>query len=236
MKRLASLVYLVLLPLQAFSAGRESGGGGGNGFAAEFRRLGAQAEQAFFEHQVINLAGKDFDHHPFRAVLEVLVLEPTQEQLTLEGKKVSSINYPASAKVVFNVDDWAKFDHDAKMQLVIHEILGLKYRNQFDDSRYECSRQLLTLTKKFTFEAVALAAARAGNAIDYQMRLIPARTRVISEKPDGDGLGNDRITEVAVQTFENSSTTAVRVYHIYSHDMLGIRKVELVALEGGAGT
>ncbi len=228
------LSALVLLPREAV-CGRESGGGGGNGFVAEFRRLGEQAGQAFFEHQSIDLSGRSFDHRVFRSAIKAVALEPTRRKLVLKGQRVSAINYPALNKVIFNVADWAKLDRDAKMQLVIHELLGLRYRGEFDDGSYEHSRVLLDLTRQFTFESVALAAARAGNAFDYKMKLIPERTKILSEMPDSDGLGHERITEVAVRTFEHSSAKAARIYHVHSHDMLGVRKVELVRLEGGAG-
>lgn len=237
MKTILTLISVILIctDASALLRGRESGGGGGNSAEAEFRRFAEQAAEAFFERQVITLMGKDFNHKVFRTSLKNIKLTATDQILVLNGKKVSAINYPQRNEIVFNQKNWMSLQADTKMQLVIHEMLGLKYRGVFDDSDYAYSQLLLVITKNFTVESVALSMARAGHPLAAHMRIIPTRTRVVAEKPDELGLGNFITTEVAIQTFENGSKTSVRVYHVTVYDIGGVTDAKLVATEGAAG-
>ncbi|MBX2987738.1 MAG: hypothetical protein KF802_07550 [Bdellovibrionaceae bacterium] len=229
------LLILQLFFASVAFAGGETSGGGGNGFAAEFRRFAQQASQAMFEHQVIQVQGRNFDFRAFRAGVDSAAIVATRDRLVLNGLPVSAINYPLKNTIVFNVDDWAKLSQDSKIQLVIHEFLGLKYSNTINDSDYRWSADLLNLTKTFTVESVALDMARAGHASGFRMRLIPQRTKVIHRAPGKDGISSYQVTEVAIQTFENSSPTSVRIFRITFYDALGVTKAELFKLEGAAG-
>ena len=227
-------VILFLVPYTVF-AGRESGAGGGNGFEGEMRRYCERFYEAVFEVQSVEVDGKKFDWRPLNEVLRKLHVNSTKKNLVVRNKSVTAINYPRASLIVFNSDAWSKLDSTAKMQLTIHELLGLRYRSSFDDTDFHISSVLLKVTQSFTVERVALAMARAGNAYGYLMKVIPERTKLIERKADSEGLGNVTVTEVAIQTFENSSNTSIRVYRIKEHDMVGTLSAELDHLEGAAG-
>jgi len=106
MKLFILLISLFSVTSQAAFTGGETGGGGGSGQVSEFRRMAEAAGQAFFEHQVISLKGKDFDFTDFRSVLTSLTVTATHEKLKVNGKEVSAINYPDRNEVILNVDDW----------------------------------------------------------------------------------------------------------------------------------
>jgi hypothetical protein len=63
-----------------------------------------------------------------------------QKKLEIDGKEVSAINYPDARSIEFQLERWDRIDSTTKMQLVIHETLGLA---RIPDSDYKFSQFLL---------------------------------------------------------------------------------------------
>lgn len=213
-------------------AGTESSGGGGDASVAEFLRLGQKAYDAFFNHQLMTLEGKYFDHRPFKEALATVTLVTTKDSLVLKGKNVTAINYPTENKIILSEPGWQQLDVDTKMQLVIHEFLGLKYRSIFDDSNYVYSRILLEATKQFTYELAALALARAGAANDFQMKIIPHLTKV-TKIQDPEEPHETEIYEVHIQTEPDCSSHRIYEIEVIGGLVVGARIVEVEACSAG---
>lgn len=236
MQKLKSFVVSICFLLSAISAhssGRESGGGGGNGCVAEFHSLAEGVLSSVLAHEFEIRLPAGFSVLLLRQAVETMTVTGTHSKLFVEGMNVTAINFPEANKIELNVEDWNQLQLEAKKQLVIHELLGLRFRSIVDDANYSYSTSLLKIFDTFTIESAALAMAQAGDPHAGMMKILVSRTKQISFSETG--LGTVTVTEVAIQTFERESADSVRVYRIESNDLGGVLSAKLDHYEGKAG-
>lgn len=215
-------------------AGTEISGGGGNGAVAEFLRLGTDSLHTLANRSDTLELTRNFDPGLAARIFATTRVESTKEDLTLLGQDVTAINYPGENRIVFEEHAWARLDKTGKLQLVLHEIVGLTHRKAVNDGDYRVSKALTELTLRTGVENVALALALANSYQSERPRVQTNRTKVVG--PYTDWSGDDGIiTEVYVQTFENASPQAVRIYRVYEDATGGVVKVEMVGAEGPVG-
>ena len=142
MKKLVLLIS-VLISFKAW-AGGGTVGNGGNGVVAEFYREASEAiwqiTELFAkdEHAIVGpgyVAISDLIH-----LLDGVAVSESDKPLYLKGNKVSAINYPKLKKIIFNSNDWRTFDRRTKLNLIFHELIGLKLSSQLNDKNYIYSR------------------------------------------------------------------------------------------------
>ncbi len=225
-----ALIIFVFSPL--VEAGRESGGGGGNGAVLEFNDLARSMARALDTHQDFRIGGFALARE-FEEVIQTASIIGTHEQLELDGVSVSAINYPAQDKIVLNFEDWTALSVRTKKQLTAHELIGLKFRGRLDDSTYQYSDEILKLLEDFTIEAAALGVAQAGSTTASKMEIITSRTKTLKNR--NNGMEERRTTEVAIRTFENNSDSSIRVYHAESGTFQGVISISLDHFEGKGG-
>jgi len=115
-----------------------SDGGGGNGEIAEFYTLVRLMAVAYkVVHSRTALGSRSTQIEPLYKKLKV---EQTKEDLLLKGARVEAINYPSQGLIVFNSVAWGMKSQEEKLQLVVHEVLGLL---KVDDPKYEVSSAIL---------------------------------------------------------------------------------------------
>ena len=216
-----------------YSAGRESGGGGGNGAVAEFQYLAQNVLSSVHAHEFEIRLPTGFSIVTLQRAIETMAVVGTHTKLFANGLSVTAINYPEYNRIELNFEDWNELNLEVKKQLVIHELLGLCFRSTVDDSKYLYSSQLRKIFDTFTVESVALAMAQAGNLHAATMKILVLRTKEITRKETG--LGTVTVTEVAIQTFERESADSARIYHVKSSDLGGIIDAKLDHYEGKAG-
>ena len=215
-------------------AGTEISGGGGNGAVAEFKNIGMKALTVLANRADTQKVMLDFNAMKALSVFKNTDVQITKKDLTLSGVDVAAINYPDSNQIIFEIASWDKLSDVSKIQLVIHEIIGLTHRNVLDDSNYEASRALTSLVLRSGVENVALNLAIANFYLADKPRVQTERTRLLPVVNDefGEPL---QTTEVYVQTFENSSSESVRIYHVIQDVTGAVIKAELVGSEGMIG-
>jgi hypothetical protein len=229
-----ALVLVIALIANISFAGTEISGGGGNGAVAEFKYIGIRALSVLANRSDTQQLTKDFNAASALSVFKKTDVQITKKDLKLNGVDVAAINYPTPNQIIFEIASWDKLSDVSKIQLVIHEIIGLTHRNVLDDSNYEASRTLTLLVLRTGVENVALALATANYYRADQPRVQTERTRVLPVVKDAYGEPLET-TEVYVQTFENSSNESVRIYHVIQDITGAVIKAELVGSEGPVG-
>ncbi|HWU42309.1 MAG TPA: hypothetical protein VN132_02685, partial [Bdellovibrio sp.] len=131
--------------------GGESSGGGGNSSAAEFQMIGVWTVNALSQRGEIRIKNRLINLSAMSLSLMKLKIQPTDENLVLNGAPVSAINYPEQHLIVFNEDNWKSLDRIGKMQLCLHEIWGLTFADHADDN-YIFSAELARMVSASSFE------------------------------------------------------------------------------------
>lgn len=130
----------------ALAGGGTDVGNGGNGSVAEVYLKASEAiwqmSELFAGKEYVKVgpdlvATQDLIH-----LLDGVSISETNETLYLNGERVSAINYPKSKKIIFNSKDWQSFDHRSKLNLIFHELIGVKLSSQLNDKNYQYSGSL----------------------------------------------------------------------------------------------
>lgn len=228
------LLFFTFSHTTAFAKGIEiSGGGGGNSSAAEFFKIATDSlrilknrnyERAYLSH--FNLAlidNKIFD-------LKVIVYD---EPLTLNGNRVTAINTQSTNTIHLYKYDWINLNYRAKVQLVIHELLGLTHGGLINDSSYTYSKLLAESVLTQNIENIALTIAESNYYQSTRPIVDTTRTYIIQTYYDeGEEI---TVSRVYVKTFENGSDLSVRVYEFEEDHTGSIIKITYVDSEGLVG-
>lgn len=229
--------FLLCIFSAPVGAGIEISGGAGNGYEIEFRRLGSQAMDALLPLASLIEYQYHIDVFRLAKALKGVSIDFTCEDLLVNQKNVSAANSPPSLHIFVQEAHWLRLREEDKMQLVLHELLGLEYPGL--DSRpgheYELSKALNRRVFDFEIENVVLTVARLHMWQKDSVMVQRERTRHLGEWRPNEYEDEGEILEVYVQTFENSSPEAVRIYQVFLDQTGSIRKLEMSGGEGPIG-
>ncbi len=111
--------------LLKFSRGNE-GGHGGDPYASEFYILGKICAASLAESNQEILKTLSADGESFlKTVNQSRIVSANSEDMILNGYEVGAINFPSSQIIKVNSKIWKRLNLDQKIQLVLHEYLGL---------------------------------------------------------------------------------------------------------------
>lgn len=97
--------------------------GGGNLDVAEFYLIARAVAANYLSYSsTTDLDGKG---QQFAPLVRKLTVEESKEDLFNKGQLVDAINYPTDNKIVFNSKSWTQRTLLKKVELVVHELLGL---------------------------------------------------------------------------------------------------------------
>lgn len=235
MKLFTTMIFLLTLPFLSH-AGVEISGGGGNGHVGEFRHIGRNALKLLEQKGVSRVLNLSLEPRFMLTKFNETRITSTREALFVDGQRVHAINYPSTNSVVFNELDWRGLRYAQKQRLVLHEVIRLAYGTD-QDKGYMYSDEMVATLKTFTVEDVALTMARSGSAQPNRVKIQSKRTHRESYKtmPEVDGTMEGYVYTIYVQTFENSSPEAVRIYRIWEDETGAVVKTEIVGGEGPIG-
>lgn len=146
------LVAILLMSVpcsQAASGGATGVGGGGNMDVAAFYQTAESALQALIPYSPALIAGQSIDFSKLLSTLKTTTVHATTQNLTLNGAKVDAINYPDAGEINFNQVRWESMTSGQKVQLVIHEMIGV---SRLIDQNYQVSSaaiQMLGLSSSY---------------------------------------------------------------------------------------
>jgi len=142
------LAFQILSSFKAY-AGDSSGvghGGGGDSVAAEFAKITDEAIGRISVARPVYVQGFYVDEGRLQSKFDVAKIRSVKGPLLLQGKVVVAINYPVRNEIIIDREKWPTLDGDAKLQLVIHEFLGLTFP-EISDANYRYSRELADLVQ-----------------------------------------------------------------------------------------
>lgn len=237
MKRFILNLLALSFFLPSAYAGVEISGGGGNGHVGEFTDLARYSLGLLEQKGVYVVHGEQLDPRMMLKKLNESKITSTTQELILDGERVHAINYPSKAQIVFNEPVWIQLKHMERVRLVLHELIRLTFGDSVNDKNYKYSGALVELLKSYTVEDVALAAAKAGSGRPHMVKIQSHRTKRESYKtmPRIDPSMLGYVYTIYVQTYENSSADAVRIYKVWEDETGAVVRTEMVGGEGPIG-
>lgn len=217
------------------SIGGESSVGGGNAEKAEYISITKNALARLASRGNLQLKGIKIEVALMSAKFKSTKVEPTQEKLALNGQPKQALNYPNENRIKFNQDEWKTLSLEKKTLLAIHELWGLSFP-KLSDENYDFSRPLVDVVRDVTAEDVAVAMAKAGNLRADLVKAQGARTKVSQYNSNSDDPTMIGLRfKIHVQTFENSSPNAVRIYMVSTDETGAVIDAKLIGSEGPVG-
>ncbi len=102
------------------------GGHGGDPYAAEFFIIGKISGAFLVElHQDISVLSSISGVSFLKVVEQSRIVSASSEDMILNGYEVGAINFPSSQIIKVNSKIWRRLNLEQKIQLVLHEYLGL---------------------------------------------------------------------------------------------------------------
>lgn len=131
-----TLTLILLMGSTAFAGPGDLGGG--NAQVAEFYWLSRTFTQA------MELYGReiapDISLQDLKSLIADIKVSATTRTLEIDGEQKDAVNSPSTRAVEFNSANWEKRGEQRKLQLVVHEILGLL---RISDLKYEKSNEIV---------------------------------------------------------------------------------------------
>lgn len=116
-------------------------GGGGDPVAADFAKVAQDAINAMSTLRPVYVVGSHIDESRLQEKFAIASIKSVKGPLVLDGKTVIAINYPDKNEIVIDRSKWPSLGGDDKVQLAIHEFLGLTFP-EISDANYQYSREL----------------------------------------------------------------------------------------------
>lgn len=113
--------------------------GGGNADIAEFYTIARTV--AIHYKDVYSRTSLGVKSAELTNLVKKMTVEEVDKKLYLASKLVEAINYPSDMKIEFNSEEWKAKDNFKKVQLVIHEMLGLL---KVPDVNYKVSLDIMS--------------------------------------------------------------------------------------------
>lgn len=142
--RLLAIIFLMMAADSIASVGTR---GGGHPAAAEFASLANRMIAKIDLLSPVIIQSFRIDANRLLESYSRVKLFTVNHALQLDGNSVAAINDPQKMEIYFNENVWSELDEDQKLQLVIHEFLGLTFA-EISDLNYSYSSQLLHLIKE----------------------------------------------------------------------------------------
>jgi hypothetical protein len=207
--------------------GTDSSSGGGSGSVIEFRSYMARANRLIQIYGAYVLTTEE--RNKIDAIfLSHIDIEPTHENLTKDGITVTALNYPhlRIKKIKYNEERWHEYDIRARLQTVVHELLGLA---DIKDPDYKMSNKIVsedtsykTLTVSSLPSDIVIAIARDETGV-FDATLLPEKTQETVVSP------TDFIETYYVQTYSlKMEPLKIRAYQVKINKPKGITAITLL--------
>ena len=139
-RNLVLLAAMFLSTSLTWAQGGATGvGGGGDIYAAEFKRIARELVTTMASNGIQQVGGVSI--RQFRDDIEGTSIETTPKELKLENVRKDAINYPQDKKIVLSLMNWPTVRSLlSKRQIVLHEFFGIA---GIPDAQYQNSNQVL---------------------------------------------------------------------------------------------